>query len=60
MNQIMLTTKPAAASMTQPSKMSELKLSAGDDDGGEDEAAMADPSAQKTVRLSSWRPIFER
>ena len=36
MNQIMLMTKTAAASMTQPSKMSEFELGVGEDDGAED------------------------
>ena len=36
MNQIMLMTKAAAASMTQPSKMSGLKWGVGEDDGDGD------------------------
>ncbi len=60
MNQIMLMTKTAAASMTQPSKMSELSWSRATMTATRTEAAMADPRAQKTVFFSSGRPIFER
>ena len=53
MNQIMLMTKKAAASMTQPSKMSELNWVWARTMAPTTLAAMAEPRAQKTVRLSS-------
>ncbi len=60
MNQIMLMTKAAAASMTQPSMMSELKWVWARTMATAMLAAMAEPRAQKTVRLSSERPILVR
>ena len=60
MNQIMLITKAAAASMTHPSMMSELNWVRATTMATATLAAMADPSAQKTVRLSSDRPILVR
>jgi hypothetical protein len=58
MNQIMLTTNPAAASITQPSKMSEFQLVCASTTAPSTLAAMAEPSAQKTVFFNSGRPIL--
>ncbi len=60
MNQIMLMTKAAAASMTQPSMMSELKGVWARATATAMLATMAEPRAQKTVRLNSGRPILLR
>ena len=60
MNQIMLMTKTAAASMTQPSTMSELYWVWAMTTATATLAATADPRAQKTVRFSSGRPILLR
>src|SRR5438309_7091997 len=60
MNQIMLITNTAAASITQPSTMSELYAVCDTATATPMLATTADPSAQKTVRFSSGRPILLR
>ncbi len=53
MNQIMLAVKKAAASMTQPSTMSELSWRRATRTAARTLATRAEPSAQRTVRFSS-------
>jgi hypothetical protein len=60
MNQIMLAVKKAATSITQPSTMSELSWKRETRMAARTEAAMAEPSAARTVFLRSWRPILAR
>ncbi len=60
MYQIMLITKAAAPSITQPSTMSELNCVRARTTATATLAATADPSAQKTVRFNSGRPILLR
>src|SRR5260370_8660055 len=60
MYQIMLITKAAAASITQPSTMSELYAVWATATATPILATTADPSAQKTVRFSSDRPTLLR
>ena len=60
MNQIMLATKKAATSMTQPSRMSELKFSRATMIAATTLAATAESRPQMTVFLRSCRPILPR
>src|SRR5271170_7494483 len=60
MNQIMLITKAAAPSITQPSNTSELNWVRASTTAPATLAGIAEPKAQKTVRFNSGLPILDK